>query len=130
MFQNMLLDRVVTRLLLKDDSPLAIRNNHGTIQIASVFGANWKMHEDDYPWIEHCNSLECLRSIVDSTKEVNFRSGILSRSLETLKFYNRKLNEYPICAKAIQISMPDLQGPLDTAEQLWGSELYYAFYDS
>ena len=32
MMQNMLLERVVPGLILKDDNPLAIRNNHGTIQ--------------------------------------------------------------------------------------------------
>ena len=25
--------------------------------------------------------------------------------------------------------MPDLQGPFDTAEQLWGADIYLSFYD-
>ena len=40
MMQNQLLERVVPGLILKDDSPLAIRNNHGTIQVASILSGH------------------------------------------------------------------------------------------
>ena len=52
MMQNQLLERVVPGLILKDDNPLAIRNNHGTIQVASVLGGNWGTHEDNPPWVK------------------------------------------------------------------------------
>ena len=48
MLQNQLLDRVVPGLILRDDNPLSVRNNHGTIQIASILGADWGMYEGKY----------------------------------------------------------------------------------
>jgi len=129
MLQNMILDRVVPGLLLRDDSPLAIRNDHGTIQMASILGVDWNIYEDNFPWVKHFDSLEPLNALVDSREAADLQGGILPHSLETLKFYREKLNQFPMCDKAIQISLPDLQGPLDTAEQLWGSSIYYAFYD-
>lgn len=131
MMQNMLLGRVVPGILLKDDSPLAIRNNHGTIQVASVLGGKWEIHENNYPWIDHLNSIEDIEKLLDNNlSESIINRGILPHSFDTLNFYNEKLDKYPKCKKAIQISLPDLQGPFDTAEQLWGSDIYYAFYEN
>ena len=131
MLQNALLNCVVPGILLKDDNPLAIRNDHGTIQLASVLGGKWGMFENDYPWIDHFNSIEEIKKIVNvELPEIITGRGILSRSFETLKFYNEMLDRYPKCKKVIQISMPDLQGPIDTADQLWGSDIYYAFYEN
>lgn len=129
MLQNILLDRVVPGLLLKDDNPLAIRNNHGTIQIASVLGGSWRIYEDNYPWVEHFTSIEPIEEIACSTEEIDLQGGLLPRSFETLRFYRAKLDEYPPCKEAIQVSLPDLEGPLNAASQLWGSNIYYAFAD-
>ncbi|MFH0963592.1 MAG: aminotransferase class III-fold pyridoxal phosphate-dependent enzyme [Planctomycetota bacterium] len=129
MLQNQLLDRVVPGLLLGDDSPLAIRNNHGTIQMASFLGARWKMHEDNYPWVEPFSSRDRIREIVASRTRLTLDRGVLPRSFDTLAFYREKLERHPPADNALQISIPDLQGPLDTAEQLWGSDIYLASYD-
>lgn len=130
MLQNMLLDRVVPGVLLKDDNPLAIRNNHGTIQIASVLGGNWQMHEDNYPWVDHFDSIGEIEKIALTAYTDVSNKGLLPKSLATLKFYHDILDMYPHCREAIQISLPDLQGPIDTAELLWGSDIYYAFNEN
>lgn len=127
MLQNILLDRVVPGVLLKDDNPLAIRNNHGTIQIASVLGGEWQMHADNYPWVDHFDTIGEIEKIALPAPTEVSNKGLLPKALATLKFYHDTLDRYPNCRKAIQISLPDLQGPLDTAEQLWGSDIYYAF---
>lgn len=129
MMQNMLLERVLPGLLSEDDSPFAIRNNHGTVQIASLLGGNWEMHENNFPWVSPFKSIDPIKKIAGEGFELNINGGLLSKSIETLKYYKSKLNEYPILNQAIQISMPDLQGPFDTAEQLWGSDIFYSFYD-
>lgn len=129
MMQNQLLERVVPGLLLRDDSPLSIRNNHGTIQIASVLGGDWKLHENNYPWVESFHSMEKIEEVANSTGPVADDAGILKKSLNTLAFYREKLAQHPPLDRAIQISLPDLQGPIDTAEQLWGSEIYYGIVD-
>jgi len=128
MLQSQLMQRVVPGMLLGDDSPSAIRNDHGTIQIAGILGGNWEQTEDHYPWIRSFPDLAPIHEIL-ATDEIDFSAGVFPRSIETLKFYHEKLAEHPACRQAIQIAMPDLQGPLDTAEQLWGSGIYYAFQD-
>lgn len=127
MLQNMLLDRVVTGVLLQDDNPLAIRNNHGTIQVASVLGGQWRIHEDNYPWVDHFPATAEIEKITCAAYTEVSKKGLLPKSLETLKFFHEVLDMYPACRQAVQISLPDLQGPMDTAEQLWGSDIYYAF---
>ena len=124
MMQNMLLDRVVPGLILKDDSPLAIRNDHGTIQVASLLSDSWEMYEDNYPWVKSLGSTEAIRAIVEADQEIDFNSGVLPQSTRTLKFYREKLDDYPNCRQAVQISLPDMQGPMDTADILWGSEIF------
>ena len=130
MMQNQILSRIVPGLLLDDDNPLAIRNDHGTIQIASLLGGEWMMHEDGYPWIKPDVPMEKIEAIADDSKPIDFQGGVLPRTVETLQFYRHKFAQFPPCDEAIQISMPDLQGPMDTAEQLWGGELYLAFYET
>jgi hypothetical protein len=128
MLRNELLNNVVPGVLLGDDNPLAIRNNHGTIQIAAAMGATWQMHEDNYPWIERCPSLARIEELIhDGTPDRS--AGVLPRSFDTLEFYHRRLDQYPRCKQAVQISLPDLEGPINTAEQLWGSDIYYACTD-
>lgn len=130
MLQNMLLNRVVPGVLLRDDSPLAIRADHGTIQIASLLGGHWQMHEDSYPWIEPNPSEDFLTRLVADSTPPDFTRGVLNKSLRTMEFYREKLAQFPPCAEAIQVSLPDLQGPLDIAEQLWGSEIMVGLYES
>ncbi len=125
MLQNMLLDRVAPGLILKDDNPLAIRNDHGTIQIASLLGGQWHFHEDNYPWVSSLGSTYAVKQLLEKNDDIDLASGgVMSQSTKTLEFYANKLSEYPKCNKAIQISLPDLQGPIDTADILWGSEIF------
>ena len=129
MMQNQLLDRVVPGVLLKDDSPLMIRNNHGTIQIASAMGVPWEMHEEDYPWVKHCDSSDAIRKLLDDNAKNDLTRGVVPQSTETLAFYGEQLSRYPRCREAIQIALPDLQGPFDTANEIWGSDIMYAICD-
>ena len=129
MMQNHLLEHVVPGLILKDDNPLAIRNNHGTIQVASLLGGKWDMHEDSPPWIEPWGSAEPVQALVDSTDPVDLSGGVIGPSIKTLLFFAEQLARVPKCHKAIQISMPDLEGPFSTAEQLWGSDIYIAMIE-
>jgi hypothetical protein len=128
MLQDMLLERVVPGLLLGDDNPLAVRDNHGTVLVASALAGRWRRYGDDYPWIEPFGSEDAMREIAAGDSP-DLRAGLLPQVLDTLVFYRDALAHHPACREAIQISLPDLQGPMDTAEQLWGSGIHLAFYD-
>ena len=64
-------------ILLKDDSPLAVRNDHGAIQMASVLGARWKLLEDNYPWVEPLASRERLEEVANATDAASAEAGAL-----------------------------------------------------
>lgn len=128
MMQNMLLARVVPGLILKDDSPLAIRNDHGTVQVSSLLGGKWRLHEDNYPWLEPFRDIAAIERIAGSS-ELDMVHSVTERSLRTLTFYNARLASHPLLKEFVQIALPDLQGPMDTADQLWGSDIFYAFAD-
>ncbi len=123
MMQNQLLDRVVPGLLLEDDNPLAIRADHGTIQVATALGGSWDALGDDYPWVQPFDSERQVHELISGTRAIDLQTGVTALSTRTMQFYRTKLAQYPRASQAIQISLPDLQGPLDTAEQLWGSDV-------
>ena len=129
MLQNALLGRVVPGLILGDDNPLAIRNDHGTIQVAASLGASWSMSGDDYPWVEPMGSTGAVRDFVGRGLQGVSDGELVAQSMRTLTFFREQLCRYPKCAETVQISLPDLQGPMDTAEQLWGSEILIALVE-
>ncbi len=91
MLQNMLLNRVVPWLIMKDDSPLAIRNDHGTIQIASLLGGSWNFHKNDYPWVGSLGTTEAIRKLVEKDNGIDFYGGVLPQSTRTLEFYQEQI---------------------------------------
>jgi len=121
MLQNMLLDRIVPAVILRDDNPMAIRNGHGTIQIASLLGGSWYMNDDNYPWVKSLGSIQTIRALLNENRDIDWTGGVIPQSTQTLEFFHDKLSLYPQCEQAIQISLPDLQGPMDTADILWGT---------
>ena len=130
MMHNELLTSVVPGLMLKDDSPLLIRNNHGIIQVASLLGGHWEQHDDNPPWVKPFGTGPEVEAIAGNGWDFDLEAGgILERSFATLRLYHQKLADYPNARRAIQIAMPDLQGPLDTADMLWGSDIFIAFYE-
>lgn len=130
MMHNEIMNSVVPGLLLKDDSPLLIRNNHGIIQVAALLGAHWEQHENNPPWIKPFGTGPQIEALANDGYELDLeRGGVLEQSFATLQFYHEKLADYPNARRAIQIAMPDLQGPLDTADLLWGSDIFIAFYE-
>jgi hypothetical protein len=128
MLQDMLLERVVPGLILRDDNPLAVRDNHGTVLVASALTGRWRRYGDDYPWIEPLGTVDRVREIA-SGSGIDPGAGLLPQVIATLQWYQDALGRHPACREAVQISLPDLQGPMDTAEQLWGSGIHLAFYD-
>ena len=102
MMFNQLLDRVVLGLELGDDSPLAIRNDHGIIQVGSLLGGKWKLTEDNYPWMEQIESRQELERIAENSENLELQtSGMVQTSIETLQFYTETLAKSPVCKKSM-----------------------------
>jgi hypothetical protein len=110
------------------DAPYCLRPNLGTGLIASQFGAEIRLVEDNPPWTMPLGSEERLRALVESPLPPA-TSGLAQRALEQYAYFDRALAAYPNCRAAFWVTLPDLQGPFSTAELLWGSAIYPAMYE-
>ena len=119
---------ILNSVRLKDYFPLHIRSNHGIGIIASMFGAEIKLIEDNMPWVEPLGDIKKIEKAINGGVP-DFNSGLGKKVIETHAFYLDKLKQYPKCSKAIHISQPDLQGPFDIAHLLMGTDIYYRLYD-
>ena len=118
---------VVNSVLLKDDFPLQIRANYGVGLIASLFGAKVNVVEDNFPWTTPIGPQRMADLLERGLPDLN--GGLYPRVLDTMAYYREAMAPYPRCNAAIHITQPDLQGPFDIATQLWGGEIFTAFYD-
>ncbi len=113
---------------LRDDAPYCLRPNLGTGIIASQFGAEVRLTENNMPWVMPLAGVERIRALVDGPLP-DARSGLVARALEQYDYFCDAVQDYPHCRAAFEFTLPDLQGPFSIAELLWGSHIYTAFYD-
>jgi len=106
-----------------DDLPFSVRANFGTGIIASMFGARIEQHLDDPPWVLGYDSEESFQEVFDRDP-LDFSQGLVPRVLETHAFYQATLDDYPALQECVAVVMPDLQGPIDTAELLRGGDIF------
>ncbi len=116
---------------LGDDRLYGIRANYGTGIIASLFGCRTVTFDDSLP-IGVAVSTEQLKHIFDAgipPLRGGPHSGLLERALDTAAYYRQMLSQYPRLTALVGSQMLDIQGPFDNASIIWGSAIYYAFYD-
>lgn len=118
---------IVNSVVIKDDFPLQIRANYGVGLIPSLFGARIQVLEGGMPWTKPAG-VETLKKWVKRGLP-DMAGGLFERAEETMAYYREALAPYPKCRQAIRITQPDLQGPFDIAAQLWGKDIFTAFYD-
>lgn len=113
---------------LEDDAPYCLRPNLGVTIIASMLGAKIRVMDDQAPWVIPFEDIEGIRNIVDAPVR-DMSNGLAPRVLEQYEYFRKALAGYPNCQAAFQLTLPDLQGPFDIAELIWGSDIFFAFYD-
>jgi hypothetical protein len=118
---------IVNSVMLRDDFPLQIRANYGIGIMASLFGAEIHVVEDNMPWVQPIGPSRLEHALAHGVPDLD--RGLLPRALETMAFYHKALEPYPKCRQAIHITQTDLQGPFDIAAQLWGGAIFTAFQD-
>jgi hypothetical protein len=110
---------------------LNVRCNYGTSIIPSLFGLELlRMDEalNTLPTSRPFNDLDAIKRIVDAGVP-NINQGYVSRVLEMAERYVAIAREYPKIGTYVHIYHPDLQGPMDICEIIWGSTMFFAFYD-
>jgi hypothetical protein len=59
----------------------------------------------------------------------SLETGLGARVFAFGEAYAALVADYPHVARYVYMYHPDLQGPLDICELLWGGEMFYAMYD-
>lgn len=118
------------RLAAAEGLLLNVRCNYGTSIIPSLFGAEPFVMDDEMNTLPTSRPLEpddinrCLeRGVPD------LRAGDGGKVLQMGECYIAIAREYPRIGKCVFVYHPDLQGPMDIVELLWGSSIFYALYD-
>ena len=115
---------------IRDDKPLQIRPDFGIGLVASVFGAGIEVVENNPPWVYPVAQEKkeaVIAGILDGFDVGQCHTrGWLPRVTETLEYFSEVLHGYPKAASSIALTMPDLQGPFDTAGMVWGSDIFMA----
>lgn len=65
----------------------------------------------------------------DIEGRIDPKSGLGKNVMEFADICAEAFAKYPKISKYVAIYHPDLQGPLDNCELLWGGEMFYAMYD-
>ena len=131
---DMMLQRelaVVSNNLNSTGQSLCVRANYGTGILSSVFGAKifvmpYEMNQ--LPTTHAFNDTERIRAMVEAGMP-DLETGFGKQVFEMGSIYKEVFSAYPKIQKYVHVYHPDLQGPLDIAELLWGGEMFYAMYD-
>ena len=108
-----------------------IRCNYGTGCLSSLFGAEVFWMDDalgTLPTTWPLRGEDAMdRLLAAGVPDLN--AGFGAQIFETAEYFKDMLAPYPKTQEAVWIYHPDLQGPTDVVELLWGSPMYYAFYE-
>ncbi|MDD4841826.1 MAG: hypothetical protein WC199_05280 [Dysgonamonadaceae bacterium] len=114
--------------LLKDDLPFTVRPNWGTVTVASLFGFVPEQRDDQTPWIRRGETPYELDSVFDANFDI--KDGLwVKKIIKTYEYYHEVLSRYPELKDVMIITLPDLQGPFDTLEQIMGESLFLEMID-
>jgi hypothetical protein len=115
---------------VRDDRPLQVRPDFGSGLVASAFGGRVEVVDNNPPWVHppvEGDASDHLQRFLESFDAGDVMSkGWLPRAAETLDYYTTVFRDYPRVSASVAITLPDLQGPFDTAAMLWGSEILVA----
>jgi hypothetical protein len=110
---------------------LNVRCNYGTGILPTVFGAELFLME------EKLNTLPISRPVKAQTIEYivargipDLASGLGNKVFEMASRFNDLFAKYPRIKRYVKIFHPDLQGPMDVCELLYGSGLFTALVDT
>lgn len=110
---------------------LNVRSNFGTSIIPLLFGVEPFIMADELdtlPTSRPLNDAEAIHRLVDAGVP-DIHQGYMARVLEMGRRYIEIAEQYPRIGRYVFIYHPDLQGPMDICEVIWGSSLFYALYD-
>lgn len=114
---------------LHDDTLPMIRANFGVAILPSLFGVEYRLSGNDLPWVTPLREPSEIERLIARGIPM-LTAGLGGKVFEAYEYYLEQLEKYPVCRECIAFCHPDLQGPFDIAHLIWGTEIYYALYDS
>lgn len=111
---------------------LAVRCNYGTAILPSLFGGELFLMDREIDTLPACRPLEdgskAIERLLDrGVPDLNGGQG--ESVFATGQYFRRLFNGYPKLSEYVHIYHPDLQGPMNVCEMLWGGSLYVDLYD-
>ena len=120
-------DNIINSVNISDDYPLQIRANYGIGIIASLFGAEILVIDDNMPWVRHLDDKAFRAAITHGLPPL--KGGIAAKVEDAYCRFADALKDYPKCHEAVKITQPDMQGPFDNLHLIRGSDVLYDIYD-
>jgi len=106
-------------------SLMNVRANYSVGIFPSIFGAEIFYSDDDLnlmPITRHMTPEQIDKILEKGMPDIN--GGLLSNVFEFGHYFTDLVKDYPKVKKYIHHYHPDLQGPLDVVELLWGTSLF------
>lgn len=111
---------------------LNVRSNYGTGILPTAFGAEVFMMDRAHDTLPGTLPLpggkDDIMRIVREGK-MDFTRGFAGRVFSAAHCYAEWAAPYERISRFVHYCNPDLQGPLALCEAMWGSDIYYEFYD-
>jgi hypothetical protein len=111
---------------------LCVRSNYGSSILPSVFGAKIFVMAEETQTLPTSHPIaggvNAIRSLIDRGVP-DLRDGFGARTLDMAERFNAILASRPNLSRHIHQYHPDLQGPMDVCEVLWGSSLFIDIID-
>jgi len=109
---------------------MMVRANYGTAIMPTLFGAELFVMDESYDTLQGCRPLnaEAMQGLV--AKGIpEMQAGLGAAVFAAGRRFATIAAQYPKIGKYVHIYHPDLQGPMDVCEMLWGSELFVDLID-
>jgi hypothetical protein len=111
---------------------LCLRANYGTGILPSLFGARlfyMEAAQNTLPTaVPLAGGIEAIQALLRRGVP-DLESGLGGRTLEMGQRFVNALRDYPRLRRHVYLYHPDLQGPIDVCEVLWGSRLFLDIVD-
>ncbi len=111
---------------------LCVRCNYGTPILPAPFGAELFIMPDETDTLPACHPLpggaEAIRRLLDQPSP-SLDHPYLAKVFEMGRRFADIAKRYPKIGRHVHIYHPDVQGPMDVMEMLWGSDIFIGLYD-
>jgi hypothetical protein len=110
----------------------AVRCNYGTAILPSLFGAELFLMDREVDTLPTCRPLdggaETIERLLDrGVPDLNAGQGAMVFQMG--HYYRQLFADHPKVSEYVHIYHPDLQGPMNACEMLWGGSIYVDLYD-